>query len=313
MTNLQSPISNLGSPPLLVIVGPTASGKTSLSIALAKAFNGEIVSADSRLFYRGMDIGTAKPTVAEMAGIPHHLLDICEPTETITLGEYQDRAFATIDDIHRRGRLPILVGGTGQYVMAVVEGWGIPRVAPQPALRKALEAMGGEELGRWFRFLDPVRAETLDVRNVRRVIRALEVTLVAGQPISQLQEKSPPPYDIRLIGLACDREWLYERIDRRVDLMMEAGLEAEVRGFWEAGVGRKMPAISGLGYRQLYDYFEGHMTLEEAVERIKFETHRFARQQKTWFQPHDERIAWMPADDPNLAEQAKPFVKNWLG
>jgi tRNA dimethylallyltransferase len=280
-------------------------GKTSLSLALAQAFDGEIVSADSRLFYRGMDIGTAKPTAEEMGDIPHHLIDICDPADTITLGEYQDRAFATIDDIHRRGKLPILVGGTGQYVMAVVEGWGIPRIAPQPELRDVLEAMGGEELGRWFRFLDPVRAETLDVRNVRRVVRALEVTLVAGVPISQLQKKSPPPYDIHIVGLQAEREWLYERIDRRVDLMMAGGLLAEVRGLWEQGVERKMPAISGLGYRQLYDYFEGNMTLDEAIERIKFETHRFARQQKTWFQPHDERIHWMPADDPDLVEKIK--------
>ena len=158
---------------LLVIVGPTAVGKTALSLQLAQTFGGEIVSADSRLFYKGLDIGTAKPTAAERAAVPHHLIDICPPDQTISLGEYQQMAYEVMGEIHGRGRLPILVGGTGQYVQAVVEGWGIPRIPPQPALRAALESLGGEELARWLAVLDGEAAVKIDPRNVRRVIRAL--------------------------------------------------------------------------------------------------------------------------------------------
>ena len=293
-------------PPLVVIVGPTAAGKTSMSLALAQALNGEIVSADSRLFYRGMDIGTAKPTLAERQIVRHHLIDLCQPDQTLTLGKYQDMAFAAIGDIQRRRKLPLLVGGTGQYVMAVVEGWGIPRVPPQFRLRKALAKLGQEELGRWLSALDPARAETLDFRNVRRVIRALEVTLTAGVPISELQVKHPPPYDIGIVGLSCEREWLYERIDSRVDQMIENGLLDEVRGLIERGYSPKLPAMSGLGYRQLAAHLKGEMSLEEAVERIKFETHRFARQQRTWFHPDDARIHWFEAADENLI--SKVFI-----
>ncbi|MFZ0545308.1 MAG: tRNA (adenosine(37)-N6)-dimethylallyltransferase MiaA, partial [Candidatus Promineifilaceae bacterium] len=259
--------------PLLVIVGPTAVGKTSLSIALADRYGGEIVSADSRLLYKGMDIGTAKPTVEEQAAIPHHLIDLCQPDETITLAQYQRLAYHTIDDIHQRGCLPLLVGGTGQYVKAVVEGWGIPEVAPRRVLRHALGQLGGPELARWLAALDPEAAERIDARNVRRVIRALEVTLVTGRPITELQRKKRPTYRIKMIGLHTDRETLYQRIDQRVDEMMASGLLAEVESLLEAGYQAKLPAMSGLGYRQLTDYLDGVYTLEEAVERIKFETH----------------------------------------
>ncbi|MCP4415168.1 MAG: tRNA (adenosine(37)-N6)-dimethylallyltransferase MiaA, partial [Chloroflexi bacterium] len=214
--------------PLLVILGQTAVGKTTLSLNLAKELNGEIISADSRLFYRGMNIGTAKPTSTEQAQAPHHLIDLCSPDETLTLGAYQRLAYQTIDRVLANGRLPILVGGTGQYVKAVVEGWGIPKVPPQPRLRDALAKLGGPELARWLHKLDPVAAQKHDPRNVRRVIRALEVTLVAGQPISELQRKSPPPYSICQIGLTRPREELYARIDARIDQMMAAGLLAEL-------------------------------------------------------------------------------------
>lgn len=277
---------------VLVILGPTAVGKTSLSLQIAQQFDGEIISADSRLFYRGMDIGTAKPTAEEQALVPHHLIDICNPDETLTLGEYQRLAYQTIDAVLENGRLPILVGGTGQYVKAVVEGWGIPKVAPHPDLREALEALGGPELARWLQLLDPAAAEKIDARNVRRVIRALEVTLVTGKPITELQRKTPPPYKIQMIGLIRERESLYQRIDQRVDHMMASGLLAELEGLRDAGYGRFLPAMSGLGYQQLWAYLAGEMTLAESVERIKFETHRFARQQNTWFRQDDPRIDW---------------------
>lgn len=297
--------------PLLVIVGPTAVGKTALSIELARKFNGEIVSADSRLFYRGMDIGTAKPDAAERAAAPHHLIDLCDPDETLSLGQYQRLAYRTIDEIHSRGRLPILVGGTGQYVWAVVEGWGIPEVAPRPALRDALEGLGREELGRWLAELDPTAAQRIDARNVRRVIRALEVTLVTGRPISELQRKTPPPYDIRMIGLWRGRHSLYERIDARVDAMMAAGLLDEVSGLLAAGYGAELPPMSGLGYRQLLAHLAGQSGLEEAVERIKFETHRFARQQSTWFRRDDPRIDWFDAGSEESRAAVAAVVEQW--
>lgn len=297
---------------LLTIVGPTAVGKTALSLHLAQTFNGEIVSADSRLFYRGMDIGTAKPSAAEQTAVPHHFIDICNPNETLTLGEYQAQAYQVINEILGRERLPMLVGGTGQYVKAVVEGWGIPRVAPHPNLRQALEKLGQEELGRWLTALDPIKAAELDHRNVRRVIRALEVTLVRGIPISVQQKKSPPPYDILMLGLKREREELYQRIDARVDQMVADGLLDEVQAMLDAGYGWRLPAMSGLGYRQLRPYFEGKQTLEEALDRIKFETHRFARQQNTWFRLDDEQITWLDAADDNLLEQTTEMVHAWV-
>jgi len=298
--------------PLLVIVGQTAVGKTALSLKLAQLFNGEIVSADSRLFYRGMNIGTAKPSLVEQTAVSHHLIDICNPDETLTLGDYQRMAYEVIDEIGGNGRLPILVGGTGQYVKAVVEGWGIPEVPPQPALRTVLEQMDGDELVRWIKVLDPVAAERLDLQNLRRVIRALEVTLVAGIPISELQKKSPPPYHICIIGLDRKRSVLYERIDKRVDLMMAEGLLVELEGLREKGYGRSLPSMSGLGYRQLWAFLDGEMTLDEAVERIKFETHRFSRQQNTWFRRDNADIAWFDMGDDGVETAVVEHVRNWL-
>jgi len=297
---------------LVVIVGQTAVGKTSLSLQLAAELNGEIISADSRLFYRGLDIGTAKPTTAERALIRHHLIDICEPDEIVTLAEYQRLAYAAIDEVLAQDRLPILVGGTGQYVKAVVEGWGIPKVPPQPRLRRALARLGSEELARWLSELDPEAAGKIDPRNVRRVIRALEVTLVRGRPISELQRKNPPPYDICMIGLTRDRELLYDRIDNRVEAMMQSGFGGEMERLYQAGYSRQLPALSGLGYRQLYAYFDGEMSLEEAVDRIKFETHRFARQQATWFRQDDPRIHWFDLGEEGVETAVLTTIRAWL-
>ena len=298
--------------PLLVVVGPTAVGKTALSLRLADEFQGEIVSADSRLFYRGLDIGTAKPSLEERTLVPHHLIDICEPDQTLTLGDYQRRAYAVIDEVLARDRLPILVGGTGQYVTAVIEGWGIPEVAPHPPLRRELQRLGGDELARWLAVLDPQAAQRIDARNVRRVIRALEVTLITGRPITELQRRHDPPYDIYVAGLGRDRETLYARIDERVEQMMEAGLLAEVEALRDAGYNRPLPALSGLGYRQLLAHLDGEMSLPEAVERIKFETHRFARQQHTWFRADDGRIHWFDMDQAGHEQAVLDAVRGWL-
>ena len=296
---------------LIVLLGQTAVGKTSLSLQLAQELNGEIISADSRLFYQGMDIGTAKPTATEQAQAPHHLIDLCTPDETITLGEYQRRAYQTIEYVRANGRLPILVGGTGQYVKAVVEGWGIPEVPPHPRLRAALARLPGAELARWLAVLDPDAAQKHDPRNLRRVIRALEVTLVAGRPISELQRKTPPPYRICQIGLTRPREELYARIDTRVDQMMANGLLAELERLQGLGYGRSLPSMSGLGYRQLWAYLEGEMSLAEAIERIKFETHRFARHQANWFQADDPAITWFVMED-GVETAVIHHVQHWL-
>ena len=298
--------------PLLVLVGLTAVGKTALSLRLAQQYGGEIISADSRLFYRGMNIGTAKPTAVEQAQVPHHLIDLCAPDETVTLGTYQQVAYGVIERVAGNGRLPLLVGGTGQYVQAVVEGWGIPRVAPQPELRQALETLGGEELARWLTALDSEAAAKIDPRNVRRVVRALEVTLVAGRPISDIQRKNPPPYDICMIGLHRERESLYRRIDARVDQMMADGLLEEVVGLRTQGYDEPLAAMSGLGYRQLLAHLRGELTLAEAVERIKFETHRFARQQATWFRLDDPQIAWFDMDGVGVETAVCDYVASWL-
>jgi tRNA dimethylallyltransferase len=309
-TREQSPISNL-----LVLVGPTAVGKTALSLHLAERLNGEILSADSRLFYRGMDVGTAKPTPQERARVPHHLVDIADPDETVGLAEFQEQAYATIDDIHARGKLPLLIGGTGQYVRAVVQGWRVPRVPPDAGLRAELEAQamreGVEPLHARLAQLDPPAAERIDPRNVRRVVRALEVCLLTGRPISEQQGREPPPYRILQIGLTMEREALYARADERIEAMMAAGLEDEVRRLVEAGYGWELPAMSGLGYVQFRPYFEGKAALGDVVTEIKRATRRFIRHQYNWFRPSDPAIRWFDVTETSPAE-IESTIRIWL-
>jgi len=285
--------------PLVVIVGPTGVGKTALGIQLAQTMGGEIVSADSRQIYRGMDIGTAKPSPAEQAQVRHHLVDIVDPDEPFTLADYQERAYAAIDDIVGRQRLPFLVGGTGLYVRAVVEGWKIPRVPPDPELRAKLqdeaETEGPRTLYERLLSLDPAAAAFVDERNVRRVIRALEVCIQSGRPFSEQRGKEPPPYSVLRIGLTMDRQALYQRVDARVDRMIAEGLVQEVRRLLERGYDWTLPAMSSLGYLQLKDYLEGNMSVQEAVASIKSETHRFIRHQYNWFRLTDPHIHWLDA------------------
>jgi tRNA dimethylallyltransferase len=293
--------------PLLVIVGPTAVGKTALSIALAQVLGGEIVSADSRQVYRGMDIGTAKPSTAERAAAPHHLIDVVDPNEAFSLALYQDLATAAIESITARSRLPLLVGGTGQYLAALLEGWQIPRVAPQPELRAALEREaiqhGAAALHARLAQIDPAAAAGILPGNVRRVIRALEVHALTGRPISEQQQKQPPPYRTKTLWLTRSPAELYNRIDARVDAMLADGLTAEVRGLVERGYGWELPAMSGLGYREFQPYFTGQATLEDAITRLKFDTHAFARRQPGWFR-RLPALTPLPADTPGLLERA---------
>jgi len=303
-------------PPLLAIVGPTAVGKTLVSLHLSDVFQGEVISADSRQTYIGMDIGTAKPTALERATVPHHLIDIATPDRPLTLAQYQALARSSIDDVLSRNRLPLLVGGSGLYVRAVLEGWAIPQVPPNPHLRAVLELeakrCGGIDLHRWLSTLDPVAASRIDGRNVRRVIRALEVCLATGRPISGLQTRKPPPYRILRIGLTMPREMLYSRIDRRVGKMMAQGLVEEVEELVAKGYGFDLPAMSGLGYRQIGLYLQGEVTLEEAVALIKRETRRFVRQQYTWFRLANPKIRWFDAHVAAYVAEVQDTVRQFL-
>lgn len=300
---------------LLVIVGPTAVGKTDLSIQIAQDFNGEIISADSRQIYRGLDIGTAKATPQQQALVPHHLLDVVNPDQVLTLAEYQEHAYVAIEAIQQRRRLPILAGGTGQWVQAVIEGWGIPRVPPDPALRAKLEAeaeaSGAEAFHARLAAVDPQAAQKLDPRNVRRVIRALEVYYKTGRPISQHQRKNPPPYHLIQIGLTRPREELYRRIDRRVDQMLEQGLLAEVERLAGLGYRWDLPAMSGLGYRQIGQYLRGEVNLEEAVALIKKETRRLVRQQYNWFRLENPQLHWFELTGGDITETYQK-IKNFV-
>lgn len=302
--------------PLIVVLGPTATGKSTLGIALARRFGGEIVSADSRQIYRGMDIGTAKPTPEQRAAVPHHLLDVVDPDQTYTLAEYQRAAYAAIDDIHTRGGLPLLVGGTGQYISAVIEGWGIPEVPPNPDLRAELEAFaaahGAQALHERLRQHDPDAAARIDYRNVRRVVRALEVCLETGTPISVLQRKMPPPYRLLQIGLALPRDLLHERINRRVVQMVEDGLAGEVRGLLEAGYTWELPSMSGLGYAQWRPYFAGEQSLDETITAIQQATRAFARRQVTWFKGHDTGIIWLDMSQGDPEAEGIRLVEDWI-
>lgn len=293
---------------LISIVGATASGKTRLAIDLAKTLGGEIIGADSRQVYRHMDIGTAKPSVHERREAPHHLIDVVDPDEPFSLGQWLDLATAAMSGIWSRDNLPVVCGGTGQYVWALVEGWRVPRVEPDPRLRAELGASDPEELLAELRAVDPEAEAFIDPRNVRRVIRALEVYRSTGQPFSFWRTKEPPPFEALVIGLARSRDELYRRIDSRVDAMFQAGLVEEVRGLLDRGYGRELPSMSGIGYREVCEHLAGEITLADAVERTKTGTHRLARHQNAWFKRSDVRIRWVEAEDEAL-ELAAAFLK----
>ncbi len=286
---------------LVAIVGPTGVGKSGLALKLAQAFNGEIVGADSRQVYRYLDTGTAKPDPRELSIAPHHLIDIVNPDEDFSLAQYQELAYQAIDSIIKHRRLPLLVGGSGLYIWSVLEGWSIPQVPPDLEFRHSLEAraaeVGEDELYRELMAADPIAAQRIGRRNVRRIIRALEVTRGAGTAFSQLQRKQSPPYDTLIIGLTADRAELYRRIDLRVDKMIEKGLVAEVQRLVSMGYSLDLPAMSGIGYRQIGMFLKGEIGLEAAIRQIKFENHRLVRYQYNWFKLRDERIHWFDIGD----------------
>ena len=302
---------------LIAIIGPTAIGKTKLAIQLARRFNGEIINADSRQIYRYMDIGTAKPDKTELAAVPHHLIDIIEPNQEFSLPKYQKLVNEAVKDIQSRGKIPFLVGGSGLYVWAVLEGWVVPQVAPDTTFRRELEKraeMGqGAELFQELQQVDPGAAAKIDPHNIRRVIRALEVNKTTSEPFSRLQKKQKPPFHSLIIGLTANRAELYRRADERVDYMVKHGFVKEVDTLLKMGYSPDLPAMSSIGYREIALYLQGGMTLEEAVYKIKTGTHRFIRHQYAWFRINDERVKWFDAEsmqEKDVDGVVQDFIKN---
>jgi tRNA dimethylallyltransferase len=288
-------------PPLILLVGPTAVGKTELAIQHAERLNGEIVSADSRLFYRGMDIGTAKPTREEQARVPHHLIDIANPDEILSLAVFQQKAREAIADIHTRNKIPFLVGGTGQYIRAVTEGWNPPEVEPDERLRSELEKMKEEKGVHWLHdtlgSLDPEASEKIDPRNYRRTIRALEVILTTGRKFSEQRGQSEAPYHLITIGLRRPRPELYERVDQRIDMMFANGFLDEVKSLLATGYSPSLPTLSAIGYRECIRVIKGELNEEQAKAEIRRVTRIFVRRQANWFKEADPSIKWFRVEE----------------
>lgn len=296
-------------PPLIVVLGPTASGKSTLGIELAQHFHGEIVSADSRQVYRGLDIGTAKVTLAEQSLIPHHLLDVADVAETYTVAQFQQAAIAASNAIIERGHQPFLVGGSPHYIQAVVDNLDIPAIPPQPALRAELETLPLVALLAQLEELDPQSAAVIDRNNPRRVIRALEVCLTSGKPFSAQRRVATPLYRSLLLGIQWPREILYQRIDQRVAERMEQGMVQEVRDLLASGISHERLEALGLEYRFISRWLRGEFPSEqEMVQRLQYAIHDFTRRQLTWFRK-DTRILWLDGND---TEQALNVVAQFI-
>jgi len=300
---------------VIVIAGPTASGKTDLAIKLAHEINGEIISADSMQIYRGMDIGTAKPTMEERQGIPHYLIDIVDPDEEYSVAHFQRDAKNCIKEILNRGKVPIVAGGTGLYINSLVYNINFSETTADWEYRKQLEEIardkGPEELHRFLQKVDPVSAEKIHPNNIKRVIRALEVFKTTGKPISQHQLESrteKPEYEFKIFGLEMDRKILYERINKRVDKMMEMGLYEEVESLLEK-YSPDLVSLQGIGYKEIISAIKGEYSLEEAVEKIKLNTRHLAKRQITWFKK-TENLRWIDTGNTETRAIIKKLANN---
>ncbi len=277
-------------PPLIAIVGPTASGKTSLGIAIAQRFNGEIISADSRQVYRGMDIGTGKATKAEQRAARHHLLDVTSPTHEYTVAQFQRDAKRAIADVYRRGKLPILVGGTGFWIEALIDDLALPKVKPNPALRKRLEKLSTDKLYTRLKRLDPVRAQTIDRHNPYRLIRAIEIVIATGKPVPPKRKKSP--YRLLMLGIALPKKKLHRLIAQRLKKRLRQGMIAEVRRLHREGVSWSRLEAFGMEYRYVARYLRGLLSRHEMEQQLQTAIEQYAKRQLTWFR-RDKRIHWI--------------------
>ena len=291
-------------------------GKTALAIELARRFDGEIVNADSRQVYIGMDIGTAKPTADELRAARHHLIDVRKPDAPLSLGEYLPLARECVEDIFTREKLPVLCGGTGQYAWAMLEGWDVPAIPPDAGFRAQLElraaAEGTRALWNDLNAIDPRRAVSIGPHNTRRIIRALEILHSTGEQVSATRRSAEPPYRALIIGLTAERAELYRRVDDRFDMMMSQGLLDEARQLAAAGYELGRGPLSGVGYTQLGQYLAGEIALDEAIAQSKSRTHRLVRRQYTWFKPTDRRIKWLDATHELPAAEAARRLKLFL-
>lgn len=301
--------------PLIILLGPTAVGKTELSLNLADTFDGEIISADSRLLYRGMDIGTAKPAIEDRRRINHHLIDVAAPDDNWGLGRYKQEATTIIRELHHQNKIPFLVGGTGQYIQAITEGWVIPELEPDPRLREVLFAwadeIGPAALHDRLASIDPNAADKILKNNLRRTVRALEVIFHTGRRFSELRRREPVPYSILKIGLTRDKKDLYERIDARVDAMIEAGLVQEVQTLLDAGFDPALPSLSAIGYGQIVAHLQDGVSLDEATMDIKRLTKKFVRRQYTWFKPNAPDILWFDMEQ-HPEKDIETTINNFL-
>ena len=286
-------------PEIIIIGGPTATGKTKLSVALAKEFGGEIISADSVQIYKKLDIGSAKPTKEEMDGIPHHMIDIVEPNDSFSVCDFVTRAKADIKDILSRGKLPIIAGGTGLYISSFVDNVSFTEAETDLALRdeliKKAEKIGAEALHSELEKIDPESGKRIHPNNIKRVIRALEIYYQTGKTMTQQNELSKlteSPYTYKMFALSSDRELIYERINKRVDVMVDDGLFDEVSSLLNAGITRDMQSMQAIGYKEIVSFFEGALTKDEAIEAVKQNSRRYAKRQLTWFR-RDERYLWL--------------------
>jgi tRNA dimethylallyltransferase len=296
---------------LITICGATATGKSGLALTLAQRLNSVILSADSRQVYREFDIGTAKPSSVEQRQIPHYLIDICEPTQTMTVADYQLQAQELIAKFQGQGTIPLLVGGTGLYLRAVVQGMKIPRVAPHSELRSQLSSLGQTQLYQFLQHVDPSAAQKIHANDEVRTLRALEVFYVTGRPISEQQGENPPNYPILQIGLECrDVDILTHRIAKRTEQMIAVGWEAEVKALCEK-YGADLPLLDTLGYREMKQYLAGDISLDEAKELTVLHTRQFAKRQRTWFRAYPD-IDWFDADSPDLLEKVWQRVEVFI-
>lgn len=301
---------------VVAVVGATATGKTALGVELAIRFGGEVMNADSRLFYRGMDIGTAKPTLEERRGVKHHLIDVLDPRDGYSLSDFLRAAHAAVADIDQRKKLPIIIGGSGQYVWALLEGWEVPEIPPNPELREELETQlveeGIESLQRRLKETGARNTDRVEVLNPRRLVRAIERAVATGDAMGGASKSDTPPYDALVIGLNAPRDVLHDRVAIRFEEMVAAGWLDEIRTLLSAGIDAEMPSMSAIGYRQLIDHIDGRKTWEATREEILIGNHRLIGAQQNWFKPRDPRIQWLDITDEGYVEAAIAMVEAWL-